>query len=196
MRKYQKEMIKLTSKKILSTIFGMALPFFEASSVYRVSARKFRRELENENIDYAEWIKYLKRAGLIEVFIEGKEKYLEITPKGMDRLKMAGIDHLSIQRPAKWDGKWRVVIFDIPERHKVARDILRSKLVVLGFEKIQESVYAHPFECTEPVSQLASALNLSGNLLLMISEVIQGEDQIIERFLDKNILSVADLKKV
>src|SRR3989344_4682297 len=43
------------------------------------------------------------------------------------------IDEMEIKKPAKWDGEWRIVIFDIPERFKKAREALRKKLKDLGF---------------------------------------------------------------
>ncbi len=46
----------------------------------------------------------------------------------------------------KWDGKYRLVIFDIPEKNKKIRDWLRQELYFIGYKKLQESVLAgkHP----------------------------------------------------
>ncbi|TSC92860.1 MAG: hypothetical protein CEN91_356, partial [Candidatus Berkelbacteria bacterium Licking1014_85] len=41
MKKYQKEIIKLTAREILLTMFDITTPFFEASSIYRRSTRKY-----------------------------------------------------------------------------------------------------------------------------------------------------------
>lgn len=45
----------------------------------------------------------------------------------------------------KWDKKYRVVIFDIPEKKKHLRNWLREELYVLKYEKLQESVLAGKF---------------------------------------------------
>lgn len=44
----------------------------------------------------------------------------------------------------KWDGKFRVVIFDIEEVNKRRRDFLRNKLKELGFGMWQRSVWVSP----------------------------------------------------
>jgi CRISPR-associated endonuclease Cas2 len=41
---------------------------------------------------------------------------------------------------------WKLVIFDVPEKHKKVRNILRAKLNQLGFKKWQNSIWASPYE--------------------------------------------------
>jgi len=195
MKKYQKEIIKLTSKEVLLSIFDMAVPFFEASSVYRVDAKEYKRNRENERIDFVDKVYYLKKMGYIDTFVEGKGRYIEITPRGLNRVnKIKNTDNISINRPENWDGKWRVVIFDIPEKYKYSRDIFRCRLVNLGFEKVQESVYVYPFECTGVIGILSRELLIENNVIIMISEIIQGEREIIAEFIDKGVLCETDLK--
>ena len=193
MKKYQKEIIKLTAKEVLSSIFDLAEPFFEASRIYRVSAKQYRREREQERSDYIDRIYYLKKMGFIETFVEGKEKFIELTPKGLDKIRKMKDDDISITRPDIWDSKWRVVIFDIPNRKRMARDLLRFRLIRLGFEKIQESVYVYPFECTGIITEVVGRLSVAQYVLIMVSEIIQGEQEIIAKFLDKNVLHKTDL---
>lgn len=195
MRKETKEIIKLTSKEVLLTMFDLVLPFYEATTTYRISAKKLRESRSWERTEFKEKIKYLRRQGSIRNLVEGKEKYIEITPAGMEKVKLMHFDRISVKRTEKWDKKWRVVIFDIPEKHKSSRDILRNKLIEMGFESIQESVYVYPFECTEEISQISFLLSEPGNILIMISEIIQGEDFLIENFYKKGILTTSDLKK-
>ena len=196
MKKYQKEIVKLTASRVLLGLFDLALPFFEADRRYRVSARKFREESDYDKSTFSERLKYLKRQGLIEQIIEDKDSYFELTPKGLDKVKLIQLDEMTIPRPELWDHKWRIVIFDIPEKHKAARDILRNKLIELGFEKIQESVYVYPFECMAEITQLSRAISETHNILIMISEIIQGENTLIENFFKKDILQIDDLKPV
>lgn len=189
------EIAKLRSIDILSRMLLIGLPFFESSRIYRVSARKIKNELNAESIDISRKISYLKKMGYIEYFLEGKEAFWEITKKGKDKFERYQILNPVISKPSKWDGKWRVVIFDVPNKNKTRRDGFRRKIVELGFEKVQESVYVYPFECALAVSNLAELYMISNNVLIMISEVIQGEANIIEKFIDKNILSKRDIKR-
>ena len=43
------------------------------------------------------------------------------------------------------DGVWKLVIFDIPEKHKYVRTVLRAKLKQLHFKKWQNSIWASPY---------------------------------------------------
>lgn len=61
------------------------------------------------------------------------------------------LDTMIIQKPEKWDGKWRIVIFDIPEFNKQLRDTLRLKLRQLGLIELQKSVFIHPYECRNEI---------------------------------------------
>ncbi len=193
-KRYKKEILKLTAKGTLLSIFGLALPFFEASRIYRADIRKLKNELESEHSNIAEKLYYLKKNGYILNFVEGKEKYIEITPRGVERIRLMQERDHSIERPEIWDKKWWLVIFDVPDPKKSARDNLRRKLLKYNFEKIQESVYVFPFNCTEEISAMTYQLGIQTYVLIMISEIIQGEEIIIKKFIDKNILNKSDLK--
>lgn len=75
-----------------------------------------------------------------------------ITKKGISHAKLLDIDNLIIKKPDHWDGKWRVVFFDIPEKKKKARNALREKLRDLGFCEMQKSVFVFPYECQDEIN--------------------------------------------
>ncbi len=196
MKKHTKEIIKLTAREVLLSMFDLAIPFFEADRIYRIPARKYRQQRQFEHNNFPERIKYLRRQGLISTFVEDKERFLEITPKGLEKINLLKAEPNEIERSKVWDGKWRVVIFDVPDKHRIERDIFRHKIKKIGLIPIQESVYVYPFECTKEITLFASHLNLSRHILIMISEIIQGEENIIDHFLQQGILTKSDLKKV
>lgn len=77
-----------------------------------------------------------------------------LTGAGKKKVLTYKIDEMKIKRPARWDGKWRVILFDVPERHRKIRDALRSHLRQLGCRELQKSVFVHPFECGEEIDFL------------------------------------------
>ena len=90
-------------------------------------------------------------------YISWKEKAdgsceVVITKRGASHAKLLDIENLSIKRPNIWDGKWRVVFFDIPEKKKKARNALREKLRDLGFCEMQKSIFAFPYECQDEIN--------------------------------------------
>jgi len=194
-RKSDIEIVKLTTKELLLTLFDLSTPFYLASRMYRQSTKEY---LDQRSIDRAEFIsrlKYLKRQGYIESFVQNKEKYIELTSRGKNRANDLLIDELKSHRPDKWDGKWRVLIFDIPESKKQNRDIFRNKIKSLGFIQIQKSVYVYPFECTQEISFLLESLLIQKYVTIMVSEIIQGEEKIVNEFLEKEIIKNSDLRK-
>jgi len=184
----------LTTKEILLSFVDTIAWFYAQHHTFRQPARKYLEERSIERGEFFERIAYLKRRGYIKTFVEKKEKYIELTPKGIEKARNAFIDELKIEHKEKWDGKWRVVIFDIAEVEKTSRDRFRMQLERLGFIQIQKSVYAYPFECAKEVSFIVETLGLDGEVTIMISDIIQGEEEIIDYFLDQNILDKKDLK--
>lgn len=194
MRKEDLEIVGLTSEKFLLSFFDVAVaPFFNASRIYRKSMHRYAEESGYEKTQINDRIQYLKRIKCVRVCTEGKDKYLELLPKGIKRLEKIVLNNLSIARPKTWDKKWRVVIFDVPEIHEYARDSFRLKLVEMGFMQIQKSVYVYPFPCTDEITYISRKLKLEKYITIMISEIIQGEENIIEQFMEKNVLLKIDL---
>lgn len=72
---------------------------------------------------------------------------LVLTEKGKELALTYDIDDMKIKRPIRWDKKWRIIIFDIPEKIKKKREALRLRLKNIGFFELQKSVFICPFEC-------------------------------------------------
>ena len=50
--------------------------------------------------------------------------------------------------------------FDIPEKLKRAREVLRDKLKDIGFIELQKSVFAHPFECEDEINFIVEVFQI------------------------------------
>lgn len=50
----------------------------------------------------------------------------------------------SLEESKKWDGGWRIVFFDIPEKNRTYRDYLRKILKLIGFHELQKSIWVYP----------------------------------------------------
>lgn len=120
-----------------------------------------------------------QRGWLKEVEKQGK-KFLKLTEKGRLRALYKKLETLG-QSPKKvWDGKWRIAIFDIPEKGRRERDAIRWVLQSVGFYQLQKSVYIYPHEIPGDV---INYLKISGLLsFIRFARVDKMDD-------------VADLKK-
>ncbi len=104
----------------------------------------------------------LKKRNLFELNGESADGGMiyQFTKNGRTMAKKFLLDTLEIQSPNKWDGKWRVIIFDIPEKYKKARFALYHKLKDLGFYQLQKSVWVHPFPCLAEINFLKDVFDI------------------------------------
>mgnify|MGYP001612911882 CR=1 FL=1 len=110
-------------------------------------------------------LKRMQKQRLIEIKQEKDDKIvLLITEKGKKRLLEYNIDDMKIKKPEKWDKKWRVISFDIPEKRKRTREALREKLKDLNFYPLQESLLVFPFSCRDEVDFIAEVFQIQKNI--------------------------------
>jgi DNA-binding transcriptional regulator PaaX len=89
-------------------------------------------------------LKRLRENGLVD-FTSDEKIAIRLTNSGKEKAVLAKL----LLGEEKWDGKWRIVMFDIPEKRRLARDILRSKLKAWGFTQYQQSVWITKKDCAK-----------------------------------------------
>ena len=101
----------------------------------------------------------LQRRGYVKKRHSKNRSFFHLTPKGkLNILKYLRLEKLKVK---KWDGHWRIVIFDLPETLKKWREFLRVRLKNdLGFWSLQESVYITPHPVTEELDDFLNEWNL------------------------------------
>ena len=105
-----------------------------------------------------------------------------LTKEGQKKALKFKLDEMEIKKPAKWDGEWRIVIFDIPEKFKKAREALRIKLKELGFLKLQESVFIFPYECEDEINFIMEVFLIRPFVRFMRVKSFTNEEQIRVKF--------------
>ena len=99
---------------------------------------------ELKKASVAQALKRLRENGLVD-FVGDRKLMVRLTDQGREKAVLAKIKLGN----EKWDGKWRLVIFDIPEKRRAVRDLLRSKLKQWDFMHLQQSVWASKKDCTK-----------------------------------------------
>lgn len=118
---------------------------------------------------------YLKKKRILEFVREEDDGLVyRLSSSGKNRVRKFMIDELTINEPEDWDGKWRLITFDIPERHRQARQALAKKLKETGFYQCQKSVWVHPFPCDEEIEFLKDVFGI--HPFIKIFEVNQMTD--------------------
>ena len=116
------------------------------------------------------------KTGEIEKIVNQGQPFFRITPQGKKHLagRLFPIYQLS---DSGWDGKWRVVVFDIPESDKATREFLRRKLVSLGFGKLQKSVYISPLDLLTDLKEYLGGQHLYGRVIVFEAKEVFAKDQ-------------------
>ena len=99
-----------------------------------------------------------------------KNKY-KLTKKAIKRINFSKFFKLSLDKKKK-DGLWRVVIFDIPEKQRVKRDLLRQKLKEFEFKMIQKSVFVSPYICEKEIFELCNILDIRKEVSIFTTKTI------------------------
>lgn len=107
---------------------------------------------------------------------------LILSDGGKNRALRYNLEKIKIKKPAKWDGLWRLVIFDIPEKFKQGRNALALKLKQLGFFPLQKSVFIFPYECKNEIDFIIEIFNLRPYVRFLIVKEIDVDLDLKNRF--------------
>jgi CRISPR-associated endonuclease Cas2 len=124
----------------------------------------------------------LKQMGYIEFVEKNGVKYARTADSGRLEIER-GKQRLALTKKIKhWDKRYRIVIFDIPERRKSIRDKLRRTMTEFGFLRLQDSVWVYPHDCEDLIALVKTDLRLGYDVLYLIVEKIENDKYIREHF--------------
>jgi CRISPR-associated endonuclease Cas2 len=184
MGKLEKESKKRTQKAnlqkaILGTIFavgGLSIALV-APKMAKILTKmepdfmknKFRKYSFNRSFNK------LKNAGLIVFEKTERGNFVRLTPKGEAKLRLLELNNYKIKKPKQWDGKWRILIFDIKEERKGMRDKIRRTLNTIGFIRLQDSVWVYPYDCEDLIMLLKADFKIGKDLVYIIADSIEND---------------------
>jgi len=162
------------AEKILLAIKEMADIYYDGLP----KNRKMHEILEGHNKhSIVCTLNRLKKSGYIEEVKVDEENIYRLTQKGKVKIFKSFINY-----KVRWDGKWRIVIFDIPENMKNSREYFRLKLTELGFKRIQNSVWVTPHDVQGVIKLITENLKLDSHVQFIVADHISSEKKLIERF--------------
>ena len=164
-------------QKILLLLFaGLALGYTYLPrrqwKILKGVAREWKKIDEKK---LKEEIRKLYQSKLVEIKEHPDKSYtLILTAKGKLKALSYHFQEMKI-KSGNWDGKWRIVVFDIPEKLRKGRDALREKLKELGFYELQKSVLVFPYQCQDEIEFIIEFFNLRKYVRFGILEYIDNE---------------------
>lgn len=182
--KEHKENDRLSSKEILTILASgavIALAFVIpaaplALAPFILDGSKYKGWRLRESV------KRLRKQKLVEIVYKDGEPLVKITDQGRIRALRYKLSEMRIEKPKVWDRKWRMVIFDIPEKFKRMREIFRQHLKIMGFYPLQKSVWVHPYPCFDEIEFLRQIYHVGISVTYVVAEKIEGSEDIKFRF--------------
>lgn len=143
--------------------------------------KPFLKEKKKYNLKYYlnQKTKKLVKEGLLKIVIENGRQFLSLTEKGKHKLLYYQITE---KRKSKWDGKWRVVVFDVWESVRSKRNLLRNEIKDFGFIQLQRSVWVYPYKCSEFIELLKTDLSFGKNIRYMVVEKLDYDENLRKLF--------------
>lgn len=122
----------------------------------------------------------MRRKGLVK-FNERTRRY-ELSDSGTRRAEEIDVGTAKISAPLRWDRRWRIVMFDISEKRKPLRRSIARLISRLGFYRLQDSVWVHPYDCEEIIALLKLKKGVGLELRYVIADAIEYDKPIREHF--------------
>jgi len=154
-----------------------AVPDFSKIIKYYANAKKGARF----NYQAKTVLGRLVAKGFVTFEERSGRRYARITERGKQILELE-IQKVAHAKKRKWDRRWRVVIFDIPERRRSVRVRLRRFMEEYGFVRLQDSVWVYPHDCEDLIALAKANLRIGADALYMIVERIERDKHLREHF--------------
>jgi DNA-binding transcriptional regulator PaaX len=173
--KIQKVVLQTIATAGILSVALLAPNALQALKIFGINKKsKINRE-RSINISRERLIK----KGLVEY---SKNGMLSLTITGQKQLAKIERMEFKVKIPKKWDGKWRVLIFDIQERKRLTRDKIRVTLNYIGFIKLQNSVWVYPYDCEDLITLLKADFGIGREVLYMIVDKIENDKTLRSHF--------------
>lgn len=169
------KILNIAGKSVLFAVVSVLAPTFPYFVLRSYLKKVFNESYSDKQLKNS--VNYLKR----KKFIAYKNKKFALTKFGINHLQRKAIDDLEIKK-VLWDGKWRILVFDIPQKQTAERHIFRRKLKELGFFHFQLSVFIIPYPCESEIDSLTQELNISEHVHLFVSDRFRNDKSIKKKF--------------
>ena len=153
--------------------------------------RQYFRTLKAIGKGYAEIERQALKNAITDLYkskiLEQKENNdgsltIVLTENGKRKALTYQIDEMKIKKAQKWDKRWRIVLFDIPEKKKKIREAIRHHLKNLDFFEYQKSVFVQPYDCKNEIEYIIEFYNIRKYVRFIIADSLDNELHLINHF--------------
>ena len=137
--------------------------------------KKSQKEWDKYNLwRLRQMIKRMHDAKYIEVKEINGVAVVKVAEKGKRKLLSYEIETMKLDEKT-WDGKWRLIIYDVQTGKRSNSEMFRKALNRLNLYKLQKSVYLTPFKCEEEIEFLRQYYEVGKEVLILKAGTLEHE---------------------
>lgn len=126
---------------------------------------------------------YRLRKQKIIKFEKSRDNYkIVLTDEGKKIYLRFNYEKMRLNKKQVWDMKWRMILFDIPNKKKWARDAFSYRMKELGCVRFNNSVWVYPYPCEKEINFLASYWGVEKFVHFAIVSKITNEEILKKHF--------------
>jgi len=161
---------------------SMAIPTLPRALEPLISNKNEKEAWKRFNLPYLKrTLERLEKEKLVKIEVNNNLQTVEITEAGKRKILKYALDKIEIKKPKFWDGKWRLISYDVPGDSKTLREIFRNYLQAWKFYPLHESVFLHAYPCENEVEFLREYLAIGKYVRIFVVSQIEN-DQPFKKF--------------
>ncbi|MDZ5472788.1 phenylacetic acid degradation operon negative regulatory protein PaaX [Bacillus sp. 31A1R] len=129
----------MNTRSMIFTLYGDYISHY-GSKIWIGSLIRLLNEFGHNDQSVRAAISRMNKQGWVQSEKIGNKSYYSLTERGQKRIDEAAKRIFKL-KPEEWDGKWRILMYTIPEEIRTVRDELRKELVWSGFGTMSNSCW-------------------------------------------------------
>lgn len=164
---------------IAASLIVPTLPM-ASKPIVDIYKKKKREKEQKELARFNQWrlhqtLKRLYAQKVIEITEKDGESCIKLSSQGQTKLLKYTLEEMMIDHPPRWDGKWRLIIYDVPKARRVFAETFRRFLKKIECLKLQKSVYLTPYPCDSQIEFLRQYYGLGEEVLYLVVAKLENE---------------------
>ncbi|MDM5296022.1 phenylacetic acid degradation operon negative regulatory protein PaaX [Peribacillus simplex] len=156
------------TQSMIFTIYGDYIRNY-GSKIWIGSLIRLLKEFGHNEQGVRVAVSRMVKQGWIQSEKQGNKSYYFLTDRGVQRMDEAA-NRIYKMKPNDWDGKWRVLMYTIPEDKRQLRDDFRKELIWSGFGSFSSGCWISPNDLEKQIHRLIEKYDINEYVDFFISE--------------------------
>lgn len=156
------------AQSMIFTIYGDYIRHY-GNKIWIGSLIKLLKEFGHNEQSVRVSVSRIMKQGWLQSEKRGNRSYYYLTKRGEIRIEEAA-GRIFKLNPHEWDGRWRMLMYTIPEEKRQIRDELRKELLWSGFGTFSNSCWISPNDLEKEVNVLIEKYDIQPYVDFFISE--------------------------